>query len=113
VASRRGQIWWVDFTAGRGSEQSGLRPAVVIQNDIGNEYSSTTIVAAVSASPPKRVYPFQVLLPPGEAGLSQPSVVKCDQVLTVDQGRLRRLAGTLTPPQLREVDAALRRSLGL
>jgi len=66
---RRGEVWMVDFSASRGSEQRGLRPALVIQNDIGNRFASTTIVAAISSV--VKVYPVTVRLSKGEGGLSR------------------------------------------
>ena len=109
---RRREIYYVDWSSGRGSEQSGVRPALIVQNDIGNRSSPTTIVAAVSARR-RRPYPFQVAIAAEESGLPQDSIVKCEQVQTIDQARLVRLVGTLTTEKMREVDVALRLSLGL
>lgn len=101
----------VNFHPGRGSEQEGLRPAVVIQNDIGNRYAATTIVAAVTST--VKIYPVTVLLPKGEAGLTRASMVNLAQILTVDRARLQRRVGTLTPERIEMVDAAIKVSLGL
>jgi len=109
---RRGEIYWVDFSPGRGSEQVGMRPALVIQNDVGNANAPTTIVAVITSRTMRQRYPFHVPLP--DTLLPKPSTVKCEQLLTVDQ---RRLGGPplarLTPPLMAEVDEALRLSLGL
>ena len=112
MAVRWGELYYVDWSPGRGSEQQGVRPALVVQNDVGNQHSPTTIVAAVS-SKLGRVYPFQVSVTAEESGLTVDSIVKCEQIQTIDQVRLGRRAGVLKPGRLGEVDWALCRSLGL
>lgn len=109
---RRGDICMVDFNPARGSEQAGFRPALVIQNDVGNRYSPTTIVAAISAAP-ERLYPFLVRLAAGEGGLERDSAVNASQILTVDKARLARRLGSLSAERMREVDRAIKISLGL
>ena len=109
---KRGEIYYVDWTPGRGSEQMGVRPALIVQNDVGNRVSSSTIVAAISTL--RRIpYPFQAAITSEESGLPRDSVVKCEQLLTIDQARLGRLAGSLDEEKMLEVDLALQRSLGL
>jgi mRNA interferase MazF len=110
---RRGELYWVDFHPSRGVEQAGRRPALVIQNDIGNQHSPYTVVVALSTAPLKRVYPFTVLLAVGEAGLPQLSHVNCAQLLTVDQSRLGPLIGKLSDQRMEEVSQALRYQLSL
>jgi mRNA interferase MazF len=107
----RGEVWLVDFNPARGSEQKGLRPALIIQNDIGNVHAATTIVAAITATIKK--YPVTVLLERSEGGLKQPSMVNLAQVLTLDKVRLIRRMGAISTGHLAEVDAALLISLGL
>ena len=109
---KRGEIYYVDWSPARGSEQEGIRPALVIQNDVGNEFSSTTIVAAISASL-RRPYPFHVAITARESGLPKDSIIKCEQIQTIDQARLDRSVGTLSDDKMREVDVALHRSLGM
>ncbi|MHB1342726.1 MAG: type II toxin-antitoxin system PemK/MazF family toxin [Coriobacteriia bacterium] len=108
----RGEIYRVDWNPSRGSEQGGMRPALVIQNNTGNQLSSTTIVASVTTRVMKRRYPFHVPVPEGT--LSEASTIMCEQIMTVDQSRLvgKRLA-LLSDEVMEEVDEALRRSLGL
>jgi mRNA interferase MazF len=101
----------VNFHPGRGSEQEGVRPAVVIQNDVGNRHAATTIVAAVTST--VKIYPVTVPLPKGETGLPRASMVNLAQILTVAQSRLQRRVGMLTPERIEMVDAAIRVSLGL
>jgi mRNA interferase MazF len=108
---RRGEIWLVNFNPGRGSEQKGIRPALVIQNDIGNEYGSTTIVAAITTT--IKLYPVTVFLPKGSNGLKNDSMVNLAQILTVDKTRLMKKLGKLNAEQLTQVNEALRISLGL
>lgn len=108
---RRGEIWIVNFNPGRGSEQQGIRSALVIQNDIGNQFAATTIVAAITTT--RKKYPVTVLLERQEGGLTEPSMVNLAQILTIDKTRLWKRLGTLTSEKLREVDAAIQISLGL
>ena len=110
--ARRGEIYYVDWSPARGSEQSGVRPALIIQNDVGNQFSPTTIVAAISTQQ-RRPYPFHVPLTSRESGLPRDSVIKCEQIQTIDQTRLDRLAGVLGKEKMQEVDMALHLSLGL
>jgi len=99
----------VNFSPSRGSEQRGIRPALVIQNDVGNRYAATTIVAAISST--IKIYPVTVPLKRGEAGLSRPSMVNLAQVLTIDKSRLQRRLGALSAPRLESVNAAIKVSL--
>lgn len=109
---RRGDAFLVDFSPARGSEQAGLRPALVIQNDIGNRTSPTTIVAAITTAIHK-AYPFLVRLEAGEGGLAKDSVVNAAQILTIDQTRLIKKIGSLSQGKMQDVDRAIRISLGL
>lgn len=122
---RRGEIYWVEFDPVKGSEQGGLRPALVVQNDIGNEASPTTVVAALTRTIPARAYPFVVVVTPQQSGLTDVGAVNCAQLATIQQegpdSRLRpprgedavRPIGRLDPATMADVDAALRYSLGL
>ena len=122
---RRGEIYWVEFDPVKGSEQGGLRPALVIQNDTGNRYSPTTVVAAITRTLPAKPYPFVVVIESQESGLRVTSAVNCSQVTTIQhsesQSRLRaqpgetevRPIGRLSEAKMREVAAALRFNFGL
>jgi mRNA interferase MazF len=101
----------VDFSPGRGSEQSGLRPAVVIQNDVGNQYAATTIVAAITTT--INPYPVTVFVEKGEGGLPRRSMVNLAQLLTLDKSRLQRRLGVLNEERMRMVAEAIRVSLDL
>ncbi len=108
---RRGEIWVVNFNPGRGNEQKGIRPALILQNDIGNQYGGTTIIAAITTT--IRLYPVTVTLEKGEAGLKQRSTVNLAQILTTDKERLMKKLGYLSPPRMIEVEKALKISLEL
>lgn len=110
-APKRGEVWLVNWNPARGSEQKGIRPALIVQNDIGNDKASTTIVAAISSS--VKLFPMNVEIPQEEAGLDRPSIVKTSQILTIDKQRLEKRLGRLSRQKMMEVDAALRLSLGL
>ena len=111
TAMKRGEIWLVNFNPGRGSEQRGIRPALIIQNDVGNQYASTTIVAALTTTIKK--YPVTVLIDQVEDGLKERSMVNLAQILTVDKGRLIKKLGQLGEEKMKEVDQATKVSLGL
>ena len=89
----------------------GTRPALVIQNDVGNRYAATTIVAAVTST--IRIYPVTVPLRKGEGGLRRSSMVNLAQVLTVDRARLQRRVGVLSAERIALVNAAIQVSLGV
>lgn len=111
VFPRRGDIWLVNFNPAKGSEQKGMRPALIIQNDIGNEVSPVTIVAAISSV--TKAYPINVEIKPAESGLTKDSVVKLNQIRTIDKERLIRRLGRLDSQKMKEVNSALMLSLGL
>jgi mRNA interferase MazF len=108
---KRGEIWMVNFSPGRGSEQTGARPALVIQNDIGNRHAATTIVAAVTTTIKK--YPVTVVIPRGEGGLKETSMVNLAQILTIDKNRLMKSIGFLDKERMREIEDAIKVSLGI
>src|SRR4051812_45392970 len=110
---KRGEIYWIDFSPARGSEQRGKRPGGVVQNDTGNQHSNTTVVVSVTTTPLTRPYPFAVALAAGEGGLRDASVVHCEQLLTIDQDRLGSIIGTLSEDRMLQIDAALRYELAL
>lgn len=110
---RRGDIHWVDFGIPTGSEQGGRRPALIIQNDIGNKNSTTTIIAAITSTKYGVKYPFHVEISIKESGLSKDSTVKLEQIRTISTNRLVGLIGRLSPHKMLEVDEAIRASIGL
>lgn len=110
---RRGEIYWLELPAASGSEQAGRRPVLIIQNDVGNRSSPTTIVTAVTSQPRRRRYPFHVPFTAQDSGLRLDGIVLCEHVQTVDQRRLGGQAGALSASKMREVDLALHYSLGI
>ena len=108
---KRGEVWLVNWNPARGSEQAGKRPALVIQNDIGNEKAPTTIVAAISSS--VRLYPMNVAINPPEGGIDRPSLIKTSQILTVAKERLEKRLGRLSKDRMDDVDKAIKLSLAL
>ena len=109
---KRGEVYWVDWNPSRGSEQSGLRPALVIQNDIGNQFSPTTIVAALTTATEKP-YPFLVKITARESGLPKEGMVNLSAILTVDKARLVNKCGELSKLKMEQVDESIKTSLGL
>ena len=112
TACKRGEIYWVNWHPGRGSEQTGRRPALIIQNDIGNQYSPTTIVAACSTAQAKG-YPFIVNVGSKESGLPKGCSVNLAQIITIDKARLVKKCGGLSESKMNEIDQAIKYSLGL
>ncbi len=105
---RRGEIWTVDWTPGRGSEQTGLRPALVIQTDAAcrNQKYPNVIVLAVSTA--GQNVPFHITMTPTEEnGLRAPSFVKCEQILTISKDRLRERWGTVTADEMGAIGEAV------
>ncbi|MEE8115369.1 MAG: type II toxin-antitoxin system PemK/MazF family toxin [Nitrososphaerales archaeon] len=109
LTPRRGEVWLINFNPGRGSEQKGIRPALVIQNDSGNVYAATTIVAALTTT--IREFPVTVVVPAGEAGLRQRSMINLAQLLTIDKIRLQKRLGNLNDSFMKRVNEAVRVSL--
>ena len=111
---RRGQIWWVDWSPGRGSEQLGRRPALVIQTDAANtnpRYPNTIVLTLSTTGHP--VTSHVEISPSPSNGLREKSYVKCEQVLTISKDRLEGLIGQLSAGDLARVEAALRAVLVL
>jgi mRNA interferase MazF len=97
-----------------GHEQGRSRPCIVVQNDIGNRFSSTTIIVPLTdAAHIKKPSPIYVLVKKGDGGTTKDSYALCDQIRTVDQRRFGRIYGTLSPQIMAAIERALRVSLGL
>lgn len=110
---KRGDLFWIDLDPAKGSEQAGRRPVVVIQNDIGNEFAPTVIIAPLTTKNFTKKYPTNVPLPGFASGLKEDSTVLLSQIRTVDKKRLEKKIGHLSPLRLAEVDQAIKISLGL
>lgn len=110
---KRGDVYLVSFDPSVGSEIKKTRPAIIVQNDIGNRYSPIVIVAAISSMPDGKLYPTEVMLLPREGGIVKRSVVLASQVRSVDKARLIKKIGKVNKETLVRVDQALKISLGL
>ena len=108
---KRGEIYRADLDPVVGSEQGGIRPVVIIQNDMGNQHSTTVIVAAVTRSK-KAGLPVHVTITAGESGLKCDSVVLLEQLRTLEKSRLTKYLGCLSGDAMRRIDKALALSLG-
>jgi mRNA interferase MazF len=114
MGATRGMVFLVDLEPVVGHEQGKMRPCVVVQNDVGNRYSSTTVVVPLTdATRVKKASPIYVLVKKGDGGSTKDSYVLCDQIRTVDQRRFGRFFGILGPETMSAVDRALLISLGL
>ncbi len=114
ASPRRGEIWDVNWSPGRGAEQQGTRPALIIQNDRGNASASYPLTIVASMSRTERELPLHVrIAPSSENGLTDYTDVKCEQVMTVEKSRLLRKRGSITADELHRVDNALKLSLNL
>ena len=111
----RGDLFWVDWSPGRGSEQSGVRPALIVQANEGNTNPryNNTIVAAVTTHGRATIPTLVEITPMPENGLTATSYVKCEQLVTIAKERLQNPIGTLSDGEMARVDLALRRALGL
>lgn len=110
---KKGDLYFADLSPVVGSEQGGVRPVLVVQNDVGNKYSPTIIVAAVTSQINKAKLPTHVELKATNGGLSKNSVVLLEQLRTIDKQRLKEHIGTLSDDQMPGVDRALGVSLGI
>ena len=110
---KRGDLFWVDLNPIKGSEQAGRRPILVIQNDVGNAFAPTVIIAPLTTKVFTKDYPINVRIPKGVAGLKETSIVLLSQIRTIDKSRLERRIGHLPVSYLRQVNRAISVSLGL
>lgn len=110
---RRGEIYTVNFAMSEGARIEKSRPAVIIQNDIGNRYAPHTIIAAIRAAAGKETLPIFVHIPKGTAGLIKDSLIDCGHITTIATEQLGKRWGKLPDSFVTELDAALKRSLDL
>lgn len=109
---KRGELYYADLSPVIGSEQGGVRPILIVQNDIGNKYSPTVIAAAVTSKINKAKLPTHIELSGEDFGLIKDSVVLLEQIRTLDKRRIKERIGELSPPFMHKVDTALMISLG-
>ena len=110
---RRGDIYYADLSPVVGSEQGGMRPVLIVQNDTGNRHSPTVIAAAITSQVGKARLPTHIELSGPSCGLSRDSVILLEQIRTIDKSRLRERMGRLDEPMMNEVDNAIAVSFGL
>ena len=110
---RRGDIYYADLSPVVGSEQGGMRPVLIVQNDIGNRYSPTVIAAAITSQTGKARLPTHITLQGALCGLTKDSVILLEQIRTIDKKRLRERMGKLDEDMMSRVDNAIAVSFGL
>ena len=110
---KRGDIYYADLSPVVGSEQGGMRPVLIVQNDTGNRHSPTVIAAAITSQTGKARLPTPIALPSESCGLSRDSVILLEQIRTLDKSRLREHMGKLPKSVMQEVDNAIAVSFGL
>lgn len=113
LSIKKGDLYFADLSPVMGSEQGGVRPVLVVQNDVGNKFSPTIIVAAVTSKKNKADLPTHVEIDAGGNGLSKNSIVLLEQLRTIDKRRLKERIGTIDKNRLPEVNEALSVSLGI
>jgi mRNA interferase MazF len=113
VLVRRGDIFYADLNPVVGSEQGGIRPVLVVQNDVGNKYSPTVIIAAITSQIDKAKLPTHIELQSEDYGLEKDSVILLEQLRTIDKRRLKEKITILDQDTMVKVDEALKVSLGL
>ena len=109
---RRGEIYYADLSPVVGSEQGGVRPVLILQNDMGNKYSPTVIVSAITSQLSKAKLPTHIELPADVYNLPKDSVALLEQIRTLDKRRLQGKVTTLSPQKMQEVNRAILISLG-
>ena len=112
IMIKRGELYYADLSPVVGSEQGGIRPILIVQNDTGNKYSPTIIAAAVTSKLNKAKLPTHIELSASEFGLPKDSVILLEQIRTLDKRRLKEKIGTLSSMQMQKVNIALLISLG-
>ena len=110
---RRGDIFYADLSPVVGSEQGGLRPVLIVQNDVGNKYSPTVIAAAITSKMSKAKLPTHIDISAKDVGLLKDSVILLEQIRTIDKARLKERMGHLDDSTMTQVNSAISVSFGL
>ncbi len=113
MSVRRGEIYYADLSPVVGSEQGGVRPVLIVQNDVGNKYSPTVIAAAITSQKEKSKLPTHIEINAQNCGLAKNSVVLLEQIRTIDKKRLKERMGMLDEDAMYRVNSALSISFGL
>lgn len=109
----RGEIYYADLSPVVGSEQGGVRPVLIVQNDIGNKHSPTVIAAAITSQRDKSHLPTHIEIDSASCGLAKDSIVLLEQIRTLDKKRLKERMGSLDSTAMGKIDSALSISFGL
>lgn len=109
----RGEVFYADLSPVVGSEQGGVRPVLIIQNEIGNKHSPTVIAAAITSRQDKNRLPTHIGVRADRCGLAKDSIILTEQIRTLDKRRLRERIGSLPPEIMEKVSEAVRVSLGV
>lgn len=110
---KRGDIYYADLSPVVGSEQGGVRPVLIVQNDIGNKFSPTVIAAAITSQMDKTSLPTHIPVHAQDCGLAKNSIVLLEQVRTIDKRRLKEKMGSLDTPDMTKINQAIEVSFGL
>ena len=113
MSVKRGEIYYADLSPVVGSEQGGIRPVLIVQNDVGNKHSPTVIAAAITSQREKAKLPTHIELDATSCGLAKDSIVLLEQIRTIDKKRLKERMGELDVPAMAKVNNALSISFGL
>ncbi len=113
MSVKRGEIYYADLSPVVGSEQGGIRPVLIVQNDVGNKFSPTVIAAAITSQRLKTNLPTHIQVNAHDCGLAKDSIVLLEQVRTLDKKRLREKMGILNKNEMYKIDKALSVSFGL
>ena len=109
---KRGEIYYADLSPVVGSEQGGIRPVLIVQNDVGNRHSPTVIAAAITSQKDKAKLPTHISVQAATCGLTKDSIVLLEQIRTIDKSRIRERIGELPPEIMQQINDALLLSLG-
>ena len=110
---KRGQVWYADLSPVVGSEQGGFRPVVIIQNNVGNRYAPTTIIAIITSRNTKAKLPTHYWLDKGQGGLKCDSMVELEQIRTIDKSRLKQFMGVLNEKDMEQINQKIKISLAV
>ena len=113
MSVKRGEIYYADLSPVVGSEQGGVRPVLIVQNDVGNRYSPTVIAAAITSQKEKAKLPTHIEINAQSCGLARNSTVLLEQIRTIDKRRLKEKMGTLDEQSMNQINSALSISFGL
>lgn len=109
---KRGEVWLANLNPTQGSEQAGIRPVIIFQNDLVSQFSTTTIAIPLTTNQRRAALPICLFIPQGEAGLTQDSVALCFQMRVLDKTRLIRKLGQLEPATIKQLEEIILLTLG-